>query len=323
MGIYWPNWDSEKTYQIGEGVNLHYRGFTAKAENTNSAPYAGSPDWDFEPEDYVIDGHYEAYGAGGGASGGRGIFVTQGYGFYCTENTTLTQEKYDAVLAFINALPWPVPSWPVTGEGIPGAEEWRVLYGWPTNGRFQLSFYPGGVLRWVDPRAQLGLKETLDPAGSDPVMAKGIAAWVRDFVYPVGIIAAFANQTNPNVNFAPQAWEKLPDQTFLRNVTGTPGGTGGNNTVDQVLSHTHTLGAITVPSAGAHTHVVQTRGWADGTGGICRSSGGTSGSGVSDSAGAHTHTIPAGTVAPAPAGAAASVDNQPAYIDAAFWKRTA
>ena len=250
MPISSPNWDGADTYQAGDGVNHHYRGFEAKRENAGSEPCEGSPDWDLEADSYVVDGsmvdgvvmsgNYAAYGAGTGASGGRGFIVVDGYGLYCTEDTVLTQANIDAIIAFVDALAFPVPSWPL--PAIPGAPAWRVMYGWTGNGRFQVSFYPGGVMRWVDPRVQLGLKETLDPQGGDPVTARGIAEWVREYVYPVGIIAAFANDTNPNVSFAPQTWERLPHQTFLRNVTGTTGGTGGSNVVNKVISHVHTLG---------------------------------------------------------------------------------
>jgi hypothetical protein len=143
-----------------------------------------------------------------------------------------------------------------------------------------------------------------------------------DIIYPVGIVIAFTNVADPNALYAGTAWQKLPDDTFLRS-KAIPGGTGGSNTVTQILSHTHTLGVITVPSAGAHAHNVEYRGWSDGNGGVCRSAGGVAGSVASASAGAHTHTIPAGTTVPAPAGAVASVDNQPQYLDVAYWTRTA
>ena len=216
MPITNPNWESGVTYHQNGMVNHHYRGFKARSENTNSAPYEGSPAWSLEPDDYVVDGsvvegvvmsgNYAAYGAGTGASAGRGFIVVDGYGLYCTENTILTQANIDAIFAFVDALPFPVPSWPVTGSGIPGAEVWRIMYGWPGKGRFQVSFFPGGVMRWVDPRVQLGLKTILDPQGGDPVTAKGIADWVRQTTYPIGSLYVSVNNTNPAISLGFGTW---------------------------------------------------------------------------------------------------------------------
>ena len=102
-----------------------------------------------------------------------------------------------------------------------------------------------------------------------------------------------------------------------------------------------------MPSAGAHTHairrdnsappgylptgappgsVISNSGAPASTNGAFSDRAGTdytNGSGIISSAGAHTHAIAEGTAVPAPAGSVPSIDNQPAYIDAAFWKRTA
>ena len=171
-----------------------------------------------------------------------------------------------------------------------------------------------GTIR-IPPCAGTGKALTHDPAGNPPFGCNTISAVGGDSI-PAGALFAFLGVSCP-VGYVEETAlaGKFPLGTLAANLD--VGTTGGQDTITQVITHTHPVN-VTDPG---HTHLTQR--YPTTTGGSSGFTNDTSMSGTLADNTLPTKTATTGVTAAstAPAGAVASIDNRPAFARVLWCKK--
>ena len=162
----------------------------------------------------------------------------------------------------------------------------------------------------------------LDETGLKRVWSK-----MLDKTHPVGSLYWSSNSTNPGTLFG-GTWVQIKDKFILAAGDKYGNGTTGGSADAVVVSHTHSIPALSgsTNSAGAHKHKVQ---WKQATtidGAhnrwyACPAPDKTTGAYI-ESAGEHTHTVTTNASTTGSQGVSGVGKNMPPYETYYCWKRT-
>ena len=164
----------------------------------------------------------------------------------------------------------------------------------------------------------------LDETGLKRVWSK-----MLDKTHPVGSLYWSSNSTNPGTLFG-GTWVQIKDKFILAAGDKYGNGTTGGSADAVVVSHTHSIPALsgTAASAGEHTHSSDWPSWSalsisspDTFFGYCYN-GNYNKTGGTTSNGAHTHTVTTNASTTGSQGVSGAGKNMPPYETYYCWKRT-
>lgn len=165
----------------------------------------------------------------------------------------------------------------------------------------------------------------LDEVGLQRVWSK-----VLDKTHPVGSLYWSSDPTNPGSLFG-GTWVQIKDKFILAAGDKYKNGATGGSADAVVISHTHSIPALsgTAASAGAHTHKIHWPGWSalwinsqgnNPFGNVYNGSTGVTYD--TTSAGAHTHSVTTNASTTGSQGVSGIGKNMPPYETYYCWKRT-